>query len=374
VPPDPNALIASLLRDLAFAESSPQKMYGYKRAAAVVFDLPKPIDTYFRPDGSMEKITGLGPASTRVIREVMETGGSPTVERAVESSARREDVLRRRTLRGGVLSRAEVERVLADRSLQGPRRADYRGDLQVHSEWSDGVPTLRDLARAGAARAYEFIGVTDHSRGLPIAGGLSVDEVARQHAEIDDLNRRAEYPCRILKGIEANIAADGGLDLTAEEIAAFEIVLAAPHAKLRRLEDQTARMLAAVATPGIHILAHPRGRISGSRGGVLADWDRVFEAAAGAGVAVEIDGDPARQDLDAALARRALGAGCLFALDSDAHTTDQLAYADTALAHARLAAIPRDRIVNCWPLARLLEWLTDRAARPRRRKSATSTR
>ena len=94
----------------------------------------------------------------------------------------------------------------------------------------------------------------------------------------------------------------------------------------------------------------------GSRPGVSADWDRVFAAAARTGVAIEIDGDPARQDVDFTLARRALDAGCLIALDSDAHSTGELAYAETAIAHARLAGIPSERIVNCWPLERLMEW------------------
>ena len=125
-------------------------------------------------------------------------------------------------------------------------------------------------------------------------------------------------------------------------------------------------MIAAIANPRVHILAHPRGRISGSRAGVVASWDMVFAAAASRGVAVEIDGDPARQDLDYTLAAQALEAGCLFALDSDAHTTSQLAYAETALAHARLAGIPRDRIVNCWPLDRLLAWLAGGAHSERR--------
>jgi len=107
----------------------------------------------------------------------------------------------------------------------------------------------------------------------------------------------------------------------------------------------------------VHVLAHPRGRIAGSRAGVVARWAEVFDEAAQQGVAIEIDGDPARQDVDHTLAAQALSAGCLFALDSDAHTTDQLRYADTALAHARLAGIPPDRIVNCWPTERLIEWL-----------------
>ena len=125
------------------------------------------------------------------------------------------------------------------------------------------------------------------------------------------------------------------------------------------MEDQTARLVRAVGQPAVRILAHPRGRITGSRAGVVADWPAVFTAAAARGVAVEIDGDPSRQDLDHTLAVQALAAGCLFALDSDAHTTGQLAYAETAIAHARLAGIPSDRIVNCWPLERLLAWIAE---------------
>jgi putative hydrolase len=106
--------------------------------------------------------------------------------------------------------------------------------------------------------------------------------------------------------------------------------------------------------------------MSGTRAGVIARWDEVFAAAAETGVAIEIDGDPARQDLDHTIARQALDTGCLFALDSDAHSTVELSYADTALAHARLAGIPAERIVNCWPLERLLEWLQDRSRERRR--------
>ena len=105
-----------------------------------------------------------------------------------------------------------------------------------------------------------------------------------------------------MQGIEANIDATGQLDLTDDEAATFDVVLAAPHSKLRKNEDQTDRMLAALQHPAVRILAHPRGRITGSRAGVIANWDAVFEAAAQRGVAIEIDGDPARQDLDYTLA------------------------------------------------------------------------
>jgi histidinol phosphatase-like PHP family hydrolase len=188
---------------------------------------------------------------------------------------------------------------------------------------------------------------------------MSMAEAAEQRRAIDDVNARCGTRFRMLQGIEANIDAVGRLDLTDEEAATFEVVLAAPHSRLRRSENQTERMLTAIEHPAVRILAHPRGRITGSRAGVIANWDAIFAAAAQRGTAIEIDGDPARQDLDHTVARRALEAGCVFALDSDAHTTGQLSYAETALAHARLAGIPASRIVNCWPLDRLMAWLSD---------------
>jgi histidinol phosphatase-like PHP family hydrolase len=354
---DVNAVVGGYLRDLALAQTSPQKTFGYKRAAAAILALEVPLTALVRPDGGLPRIPGIGPASTRVIREVLETGTSPTVEEAVDLSERRADIRQRREFRRHFLSRAEVLRVLADPALDGPTLDQYHGDLQMHSEWSDGTPSIPQIAEACIARGYRYAAVTDHSYGLRIAGGMSMADAASQRAAIEGVNARHGGSFLLLQGIEANIDAEGGLDLSAEEAARFDIVLAAPHSALRKRHDQTARMLAAVRHPAVRVLAHPRGRIAGSRGGVVADWDAVFEEAALRRVAIEIDGDPARQDLDHTLARSALARGCRFALDSDAHTTGQLAYVETAIAHARLAGIPADRIVNCWPLDRVLGWI-----------------
>jgi histidinol phosphatase-like PHP family hydrolase len=356
---DVNAVVGGYLRDLAFAQSSQQKMFGYKRAAAAILALDVPLTDLVEPDGALPRISGIGPGSTRVIREILETGESPTVERAIEGSDRRADIERRRRLRRHFLSRAEVRRVLADPAFEGPGLEQYRGDLQMHSEWSDGHPTVQEIADACRERGYQYAAVTDHSYGLKIAGGMSMAEAAEQRTAIDQVNARHGDQFRLLQGVEANIDIAGRLDLTDEEAATFDVVLAAPHSRLRKDEDQTNRMLTAVAQRAVRILAHPRGRITGSRAAVVAQWNLVFAAAAERGVAIELDGDPARQDLDYSLAAEALGARCLFALDSDAHTTGQLAYAETAIAQARLAGIPPDRIVNCWPLDRLLAWLSD---------------
>jgi histidinol phosphatase-like PHP family hydrolase len=350
---DVNTVIAGLLRDLAFVQTDKHKTWGYKRAGAAVFWLDEPIDALRGPNGEFPKIAGLGPASMRVVTEVLETGTSPTVERAVETSPKRADIERRRRLRAAALSRAATLQIL--RAVPEKQRLNYRGDFQMHSTWSDGGDSIAKLARACKKRGYEYCAVTDHSRGLPIAGGMSPASVRQQHRHIDQINSKNK-DFRVLKGVEANIAADGSLDLTREELRDFELVLAAPHSKLRSPDDQTPRLLQALRTPNVHILAHPRGRIIGSRAGIVADWDAVFNEAVARSVAVEIDGDPSRQDLDYTIARKARDAGCLFALDSDAHNGEQLAYTDTALAHAYLAGIPAARIINTWPLGKLLEW------------------
>ncbi len=357
---DVNGVAEGLLQDLAFVQESKQKTFGYKRAAEAVFELERPLGDLIGTDGKLSKIAGIGPSSTRVILEVLATGASETVERAVAASGRAADVQRRRDLRTNFLSRAAVRQVLEDSSLGGPATSDYRGDMQMHSAWSDGRPSLDEIAAAAIALGWSRAAVTDHSHGLKIARGMSMDEARAQHTAIDSLNATFEGKFRLIKGVEANISVDGDLDLSADEAAEFELVLAAPHSQLRLQTDQTPRMLRAVRNPMVRVLAHPRGRVSSARAGIAADWNAVFEVAAAERVAVEIDGDPARQDLDFTLAGRALSAGCLFALDSDAHTIDQFAYVATALAHARLAGIPPERIVNCWPTDRLLAWLSDR--------------
>jgi putative hydrolase len=354
-----NAAVAGLLRELADVQLTKQQRMGYGRAAMAVLELDEPLDALVQPDGTLARIPGVGPSSTRVVLEVLQTGTSATVARALAATVSPADLEARRALRQGFLSRAEVLAALRGRH-RGPALADYRGDLQMHSTWSDGRMSLADIVEAGIARGYAYCAVTDHGYGLPVAHGVSMAALARQHRDVDALNARYAGRFRLLKGIEANIRQDGTIDMAADELRQLEIVVAAPHSALRSAADQTPRMIAAVQAPGVHILGHPRGRQYGTRPGVVADWDRVFAAAARSRVAIEVDGDPNRQDLDHALIGRAVAAGCLVALDSDAHAVEELAYAEWAIAHARLAGVPRDRVINCWPVERLLEWAASR--------------
>jgi len=364
---DLNSEVAGWLRDLAFVQKSTHSRWGYKRAASAVLYLPVQIDTLLDADGTLQKIPHVGPASTRVILEVLKTGASPIVDAAIEAAEpkTRADVLRRRGLRANFLSRAAADAAMRAHKPNAPSRSDVLCDLQMHSDWSDGSQTLEEIIETGISRSYTHSAVTDHSYGLPIAGGLPMPKVRDQHRQIDKLNAKYQGRFRLLKGIEANIRADGSVDMTLDELALMEIVVAAPHSALRSPADQTPRMIGAVQTPGVHILGHPRGRMYGSRPGVTADWEKVFRAAADAGVAIELDGDPSRQDLDFDLARLAVPSGCLFAIDSDAHATDQWWYAETALAHARIAGIPRSRVINCWPLEQLLRWADEKRSRTR---------
>ena len=283
----------------------------------------------------------VGPSSARIIDELVAKGHSPTVDEAVARASRPAPVLALRGFRSGYLSHFALQQALAlplgDDVVQ---RAQYRGDFQMHSTWSDGGESIRAMAEAAIAARAHASGITDHSYGLPIAHGMSMADVVRQHREIDDLNDEFAGRFRVFKGIEANILADGTLDVQPDERDIFEFVVASPHSLLRRTEDQTARMLGAVRGAGVTILGHPRGRMFNSRPGVAADWDRVFAEAAKRRVAIELDGNWHRQDIDFELARRAMDAGCIFALDSDAHSIGELRFSDYAIAHARLAGDP----------------------------------
>jgi putative hydrolase len=348
-----NAAIAGILFDLVAIQPK-QASWGYKRGALTILGLDRFV-TEFRSASSLSKIPNVGPSISRIILEYLDERRSPTAERMIDASGKADRVRKLRQYRDRFLSEAAARQILEEPG-DAVRLDDYRGDFQMHSEWSDGGGTLDDMAEASIGLGHTCSCMTDHSYGLAIARGMSMDAVTRQQREIDRINRKHAGRFRMFKGIEANIRADGTVDMEPEELRRFELVIASPHSLLRKEMDQTSRMLGAVRHPGVHILGHPRGRRYNDRPGVSADWARVFEEAAARRVAVELDGYIDRQDIDYQLASEALARGCIFSLDSDAHSARELVFSRFAVAHARAAGIPSDRIINCWSDDRILAW------------------
>lgn len=351
---DVNLALAGLLFDLAHVsgENNPRG-FGYKRAAKAVLRLDRHI-TPLVTANTFRAIPGIGPTTDRIARELINDGESPFIERAVREAGKEESIAKLRALRQHYLSRAAVAEIITRRG--GPSRSKYRGDFQMHSVYSDGAETLESIAEESVRRGWTCAGITDHSYGLAIAGGMTMAKVAEQHAEIDALNARYRGRFRMFKGIEANIRPDGTVDMTRDELRLFDFVVASPHSLLRKSIDQTERMVGAVSQPGVCILGHPSGRRYNVRPGVSADWDPVFAVAARRKVAIEIDGSWDRQDIHYALAARALEHGCIFALDSDAHSHPEYDFVDIAIAHAKLAGIPQKRIINYWSDDEIIEW------------------
>ncbi len=350
---DVNLELGGLLLDMATLAGNSQRAWGYKRAAKAVFRLDRHVTPLIEAN-TFKAVPGIGPTTDRIARELIYDGTSAFVDEAIRAAGKEEAIAKLHAFRQHFISRATMEEVLARRG--GPSRSRYRGDFQMHSVWSDGSETLESVVEACLARGYQCAGMTDHSYGLPIAGGMSMAQVVEQHAAIDELNKSYKGRFRMFKGIETNIRTDGTVDMEPEELRLFEFVVASPHSVLRKTVDQTARMVGAVSQPGVCILGHPQGRRFNVRPGVAAEWDQVFAAAAKRQVAIEIDGSWDRQDVHYELAARALEHGCLFALDSDAHSNPELNFVDIAIAHAKLAGIPQERIVNYWSEKKFLDW------------------
>jgi DNA polymerase (family 10) len=203
--------------------------------------------------------------------------------------------------------------------------ADIRGILHVHTDRSDGVNKLDVMAEATRKRGYHYLGIADHSKSAHYARGLMPEEIAEQHGEIDRLNRHYDGVFRIFKGIESDILGDGSLDYPEDILASFGFVVASVHSWLRfPRAEQTERILRAVANPFTTILGHMTGRQLLRRPGADVDIERVLKKCAQHCVAVEINANPWRLDLDWRWHRRALDLGCLLSIDPDAHSTDEI--------------------------------------------------
>ena len=238
---------------------------------------------------------------------------------------------------------------------------DIHADLQVHSTWSDGKLSMLEMARAAARRGLRAIAFTDHSISLGVAGGLSMENHRKQQAEIKKIQRTLGDRIRVLHATEVEIRADGTLDYPDEFLASLDLVLASLHTSLRQPRQKiTERLLKAVRNPHVDIIGHPTGRLLPDREGADLDMEAVLSEAAKSGVALEINADPARLDLDDTMARRARDMGIPLSINTDAHTAAGLEVLFFGVAIARRAWLTRKDVINAWPVDRLLGWLKQR--------------
>ena len=362
-PPVTNGRIASALLALSAAEKGERPRTELRAAAWTLRQLSEELY------GRRVRLSGLPhvtPRAADAIGAFLACGSDDSVDDRVTAILDRADPARHR--KSDFLTFADVDRILgagAARAGEAPLLSptDVRGDLHLHTDRSDGKMALASLHRALAHRGDRFAFLTDHARDLAVAGGLFAADFAAQREEVDGLNARTEGEFRMFLGAEANIDADGGIDVTPRNVPVLEAVIASIHTELRSGRDQTERLLRAIRTPGVAVLGHPRGRLYDLRSGIRANWERVFSAAAEEGVAIELNGCPERCDLDPRLAALAREAGCLFVLSSDTHARHHLDFLRFSIAIARLAGIPPGRVVNTFSADRLADWLAQQRER-----------
>lgn len=254
--------------------------------------------------------------------------------------------------------RGEVDAAAAGQLPSLLRREDIRMELHTHSTWSDGAADIETMARAALERGYRVLAITDHSGYLGITGGMRAEDLPRQRAEIERARTRLGERILILHGAEVDIRADGSLDYPDEALASLDLVIASLHASLRQPREQvTMRLLSAIRNPHVDLIAHPSGRLLPDRGGADLDWQSVFHAAQEHGTALEINASPNRLDIDDVRARHASGLGIPLAINTDAHTPDQMDLMPFGVSVARRAWLASEAVINAWETERLLAWL-----------------
>jgi DNA polymerase (family 10) len=224
--------------------------------------------------------------------------------------------------------------------------SDIRGVIHCHSTWSDGKNTILEMARTADRLGYDYFCICDHSQSAAYAGGLKPDDVKRQWEEIERLNDENPY-FPILKGIESDILADGSLDYSDELLVGFEMVVASVHSQMNLgREEMTGRICRAIEHPCTRILGHPTGRLLLRREPYELDLDRIFECAASHHVAIEINANPMRLDLDWRYIRKARNMGCRFAINPDAHNTRMIEDIQWGVGIARKGWLEREDVIN----------------------------
>ncbi|MBI4421164.1 MAG: PHP domain-containing protein, partial [Gemmatimonadetes bacterium] len=258
----------------------------------------------------------------------------------------------------GELAAADAGRL--PRLLEHP---DLKGFLHCHTNYSDGTTTIAAWAEACRGAGYEWIGVTDHSQAAPYAGGLSRDDIPRQHAEIDAANQRLD-DFRVLKGVEADILADGSLDYGPEVLDRFDFVIGSIHSRFGMTAlEMTRRVLRAMDDPHLSILGHPTGRLLLSREPYAIDLDQVLTQAAERGIAVEVNADPHRLDLDWRVVRQARDLGVTISIGADAHSVGGMANVGIGLGVARKGWLEPSQVLNTRDVEGFLAFARQRLGR-----------
>jgi putative hydrolase len=325
------------LRQIAYykdrAREDPRRVMAYRNAADIVEGLSGGQRERHGAANSWQSLPGIGPKTAKVIAQAW--------------AGREPDAL------------VELRSTAADLG-GGDIRAALRGDLHVHSNWSDGSAPIEEMMLAARDLGHEYCALTDHSPRLRIANGLSADRLRKQLDVIDEV-REAVAQMRILTGIEVDILEDGSLDQEAELLERLDVVVASVHSKLSMDEpSMTRRMLKAVANPHTDVLGHCTGRlVTGGRGvrpESKFDAEKVFTACRDHGTAVEINSRPERRDPPTRLLSLALDIGCVFSINTDSHAPGQLEFLGYGASRALDAGVPVERIVNTWPAENLLAW------------------
>lgn len=310
------------------------KVRAFRRAAESVGQLDADRLVQTAAANRLEELPGVGKTTARVIVESL-SGEVPSYLQELER-------------RGAPDVSTDAQRI----------RAALQGDFHSHSDWSDGGSPIHEMAQAAAELGHKYLALTDHSARLTVAHGLDRERLLRQLEVVATLNNDLA-PFRILTGMEVDILEDGSLDLEDELLAQLDVVVASAHSKLRMEKElMTKRLVAAIQSPHTDVLGHCTGRIIVGRGRPPSSFDAdvVFGACAETGTAVEINSRPDRRDPPPELLRRALDAGCLVTIDSDAHAPGQLEWLGLGCEQAADANVPTERIANSWSLDAVVGW------------------
>jgi DNA polymerase (family 10) len=233
---------------------------------------------------------------------------------------------------------------------------DVRGDLHMHTQWSDGKDSAEAMARAAAARGYAYCCITDHSQSLKFARGVSVEDLRAHAASVRALSDTTGI--RVLMGAEVDILADGSLDYPDEVLAGLDLVVGSVHSRFGMPRDEmTKRVIRALEQPHLDVLGHPTGRLIGERAGYALDVEAVIEAARRTETAVEINASPDRLDLPDLHVRLARDRGVVIAVNSDAHQRAQLGFMPYGIGVARRGWMDAAHVINTWPLETLFDFL-----------------